>query len=58
MRMENWWNDIDRGKEKTNLSQCHFSRYPAWTGLGLNLSLITDPIFLFGLVSLGFALLL
>jgi len=42
MRMENWWNDIDRGKEKyleKYLSQCHFYTYPKWTGLGLNLSL-------------------
>jgi len=57
MRMENWCNGIDRGKEmylEKHLLQCHFSTFCTWTGLGLNLSLISGPVSLFVLVSLGF----
>jgi hypothetical protein len=46
MRMENWWNDIDRRKEmylEENLSQCHFLPH-IWTGLGLNLSLHSESL--------------
>jgi hypothetical protein len=45
--MEQWWNDIDRRKQKNaeeHISQCHFARNPTWTNLGVKPGLHSEKL--------------